>query len=273
MQHGAPDQWGNEKGTTLGGPVGISVLGCRLAVRSAAGGDSEVRVGADVGWPVWCMGGKLAMSAPPPLPGIFGSLAPLLDRYGYLAVVALVITEGFGVPAPGQTVLMAAGLYAGAGQLNLVMVAVVGFFAATTGDNIGFAIGHFGGRRLVLRFGRYVWVTEQRLKKAEDVFTHHGGKVVAVARFIDGLRQVNGIIAGLVGMSWWRFLAFNALGAALWVGLWTMVGYLAGNHIELLYGQFRRYELYLLVAVAVLTVGLITRHLVRRRSNHQPEHH
>ena len=237
------------------------------------GEDSDAGVEADVGWRAWRARGGVIVSAAPPLPGFLGSLAPLLDRYGYLAVVALVITEGFGVPAPGQTVLMAAGLYAGAGQLNIVMVAVVGFLAATTGDNIGFAIGHFGGRRLVLRFGRYVWVTEQRLQRAEDVFTRHGGKIVAVARFIDGLRQVNGIIAGLVGMSWWRFLAFNALGAALWVALWTTVGYLAGNHIEVLYGQFRRYELYLLVAVVVLAIGLIIRHLARRRSNHQPERH
>jgi membrane protein DedA with SNARE-associated domain len=188
-------------------------------------------------------------------------------------VVGLVITEGFGMPAPGQTMLLAAGLYAGTGQLNIVVIGLLGFFAATAGDNIGFAIGHFGGRRLVLRFGRYVLLTEQRLDKTADVFTRHGGKIVAVARFIDGLRQVNGIIAGLVGMPWWRFLAFNALGAALWVGLWTTVGYLAGNHVGVLYGQFRHYELYLLIAAIVVTVGLPIRHLVRRRRDHRQAHH
>jgi membrane protein DedA with SNARE-associated domain len=217
--------------------------------------------------------GVVAVSAPPPLPGIFASLAALLDHYGYLVVVGLVITEGFGMPAPGQTMLLAAGLYAGTGQLNIVAIGLLGFLAATAGDNIGFAIGHFGGRRLVLRFGRYVLLTEQRLDKTADVFTRHGGKIVAVARFIDGLRQVNGIIAGLVGMPWWRFLAFNALGAALWVGLWTTVGYLAGNHIGVLYDQFHHYELYLLIAAVVVTVGLIIRHLVRRRRDHRQAHH
>lgn len=217
--------------------------------------------------------GVVAVSALSPLPGIFASLAALLDHYGYLAVVGLVITEGFGMPAPGQTMLLAAGLYAGTGQLNIVAIGLLGFLAATAGDNIGFAIGHFGGRRLVLRFGRYVLLTEQRLDKAADVFTRHGGKMVAVARFIEGLRQVNGIIAGLVGMPWWRFLAFNALGAALWVGLWTTVGYLAGNHIGVLYDQFCHYDLYLLIAAVVVTVGLIIRHLVRRRRDHRQEHH
>jgi len=105
----------------------------------------------------------------------------------------------------------------------------------------------------------------KRLNKADDAFSWHGGKIVTVARFIDGLRQVNGIIAGLAGMPWWRFLAFNALGAALWVGLWTTVGYVAGDHIGVLYDQFRHYELYLLIAAVIVAVGLLARHLIRRR--------
>jgi membrane protein DedA with SNARE-associated domain len=201
----------------------------------------------------------------PQLPGIFGSLAPILDSYGYLAVGGLVLVEDFGVPAPGETILIAAAVYAGAGQLNIVLVALIGFVAAVIGDNIGFAIGHFGGRRLVLRFGRYVFITEPRLAKAEDFFARHGGKIVTVARFIEGLRQANGIVAGLARMHWAKFLAFNALGAALWVGLWTTLGYLAGNNLGPIYDQFHRYEIYFGIAVGVLVLGLIARWLVRRR--------
>jgi len=90
------------------------------------------------------------------LPGIFGALAPVLDNYGYLAVGGLLFLEDFGVPAPGETILIAAAVYAGAGQLNIVAVVLIGFVAAVAGDNVGFAIGRFGGRALVLRFGRYV---------------------------------------------------------------------------------------------------------------------
>ncbi|MGH9062121.1 MAG: cation diffusion facilitator family transporter, partial [Acidimicrobiales bacterium] len=146
-------------------------------------------------------------------------------RQSKVPELRLVLLEDFGVPVPGETVLIAAAIYAGAGRLNIVVVAILAFAAAIIGDNIGYAIGHFGGRELVLRWGKYVFLTAARLDKAQDFFAHHGGKVVTVARFIEGLRQANGIIAGISEMPWRRFLVFNCLGAALWVGLWTAVGY------------------------------------------------
>jgi membrane protein DedA with SNARE-associated domain len=204
------------------------------------------------------------MSAPVPLPGFLNALAPLLDHWGYLAVGGLLLLEDFGVPSPGETVLIAASVYAGAGRLNIVAVGVIAFAAAVTGDNIGYAIGRYGGRALVLRYGRYAFLTGARLDRAEAFFTRHGGKIVIVARFIEGLRQANGIIAGLTRMPWRRFLAFNALGAALWVGTWTSVGYLAGNHITTIYNQANRYALYLLSAAAIAVAALVIRHLLRR---------
>ncbi|HEX3592678.1 MAG TPA: DedA family protein [Pseudonocardiaceae bacterium] len=204
--------------------------------------------------------------AAPVLPGFLGTLAPVLNHYGYLAVGGLVLAEDFGIPAPGETVLIAASVYAGAGQLNVVVVALIAFVAAVIGDNIGFAIGHFGGRPLALRLGKYVFLTPERLDKAEGFFTRHGGKVVTIARFVEGLRQANGIIAGISGMHWLRFLAFNALGAALWVGLWVTVGDLAGGHITAIYETVRRYELYVLIALGVLVIALVVRHIVRRRA-------
>lgn len=205
------------------------------------------------------------MSAPV-LPGFLNTLAPLLNQYGYLAVGGIVLVEDFGVPAPGETILIAAAVYAGAGQLNVFAVAAIGFVAAVVGDNIGYAIGHFGGRPLALRFGRYVFLTPERLEKAESWFGRHGGKIVTIARFVEGLRQANGIIAGISKMHWARFIAFNAVGAALWVGLWVTVGYLAGNHITAIYDTAGRYELYLLIALAVVILFFVVRYVRRRRA-------
>ncbi|HUK69325.1 MAG TPA: DedA family protein [Streptosporangiaceae bacterium] len=205
------------------------------------------------------------MSAPPPLPGFLAALASPLDRYGYAAVAVLIMVEDFGVPAPGETVLIAAAVYAGTGRLNIVAVGVIAVIAAIIGDNIGYAIGRYGGRALILRYGRYVRLTSERLAKAEGFFSRHGGKIVVVARFIEGLRQLNGIIAGMGDMRWPRFLAFNTLGAALWVGVWASLGYLTGNHIATIYTYATRYSLYLLIAAAAVIAVLIARAVIRRR--------
>ncbi|QMU74714.1 DedA family protein [Streptacidiphilus sp. PB12-B1b] len=210
------------------------------------------------------------MTPPPPLPGVLGDLAPLLDHWGYLAVAFLVFVEDFGVPVPGETVMIAAAVYAGTGRLNIVAVAAIAMIAAILGDNVGYAIGRFGGHSLIERYGRYVLLTPARIAKAEAFFTRHGGKVVVAARFIEGLRQANGIIAGLAEMPWRRFLAFNALGAVLWVGAWVTVGDLAGQHLNTLYLAIQRYELYFLAAVAVAAVALTARGLRRRRTHAGP---
>jgi membrane protein DedA with SNARE-associated domain len=212
----------------------------------------------------------LASGGPPPLPGFLNSLAGPLDHFGYWAVLLLVMVEDFGIPVPGETVLIAAAVYAGAGRLNVAAVGVIGFIAAVIGDNIGFAIGHFGGRALVLRWGRYVRLTEERLDKAEAFFDRHGAWIITVARFIEVLRQANGIIAGTTGMHWLRFLAFNALGAALWVGTWVSLGYLAGSHIDTIYHYVTEYSFYVLVALAVLLAGYIAWRVLRRRRHPAP---
>jgi membrane protein DedA with SNARE-associated domain len=199
-----------------------------------------------------------------PLPGLLAHLAPVLDRYGYLAVGGFITLEDFGVPVPGETILIAAAVYAGAGKLNIAAVGLVAVLAAVAGDNIGYAAGFFGGRTLVLRFGRFVGLTSERLGRAEGFFRRYGGVIVAGARFIEGLRQANGIVAGTIRMPWPRFLAFNALGAVLWAGLWASAGYLAGDHITSIYNAVSRYSLYLLVALSVAVAALIIRAAVRR---------
>src|SRR5260221_13384049 len=102
------------------------------------------------------------MSQPVQLPGFLNALAPLLDHWGYLAVGFLLFLEDFGVPAPGETVLIAASVYAGAGRLNIVAVGVIGFAAAVLGDNVGYAIGRFGGAAPGARVWRFVMVTVEQ---------------------------------------------------------------------------------------------------------------
>lgn len=205
------------------------------------------------------------------MPGIFHSLAPTLDRYGYLAVAGFLFMEDFGTPfVPGETILIAAAVYAGAGKLNVLLVGFLGLVACIVGDNVGYAIGRFAGHEAVVRWGRYVLLTEERVSKAEAFFARQGGKIVVIARFIDGLRQANGIVAGITEMPWLTFLAFNALGAVMWVGCWVTVGYTAGDHIQAIYHWFSRFVVYALIVVVLLVVALVVLHRRRRRSGEDP---
>jgi membrane protein DedA with SNARE-associated domain len=209
----------------------------------------------------------LSSGPQPVLPGFLNSLASPLEHYGLWAILLLVLLEDFGIPVPGETVLIAGAVFAGSGHLNIVAVGVTGFIAAVVGDNIGYGIGRFGGRALVERWGKYVFITPERLDKAEEFFKRHGGKIITIARFIEGLRQANGIIAGITGMHWLRFIAFNALGAALWVGTWVSVGYFAGQHITTIYNAITRYSLYAAIAAVVLIAAWVVYRLRKHRKS------
>ncbi len=210
------------------------------------------------------LAGAVAEAAPG-LPGPLAALEPLLDQYGYALVALFVLLDNCAVPAPGQTVLVLAAVYAGTGHLNIAAVVAIAFAAAVLGNTLGHLIGATGGRAFVHRWGRYVLLTPERVTRAEAFFDRHGGKVVTVARFVDGLRQTSGIIAGTTGMPWPRFQVFNVLGAALWVGVWATFGYVAGANIGAVWRTAVRYQLWLLIALGVLVAGLAVRHLLRRR--------
>jgi membrane protein DedA with SNARE-associated domain len=198
-------------------------------------------------------------------------LLSLVDRFGYFGVAGLVFIESFGVPAPGETAIITGAAAAGRGHLNIVVVALVAFMAAVIGDNLGYLIGRSGGRPLVLRFGRYVRLTPARLHRVETFMARHGPKVVVVARFVEGLRQLNGIVAGVTGMPWRRFLLFNAIGAAAWVAAWATGGYLAGNHLAAITAAIHRYQAYAIgAAVLAVAVYMLQRRARRRRTAATP---
>ena len=143
---------------------------------------------------------------------------PLLERYGYAALFLVIMVEGMGILAPGQTLLMAAALAAAQGRLNIFWVLFWAFTAAAVGNSLGYLMGRRGGRTLLSK----IKVNERHLARMEACFSRGGKLVVLLARFVDGLRQLNGIVAGLLEMPWPVFTTFNILGAALWTGVWGL---------------------------------------------------
>jgi membrane protein DedA with SNARE-associated domain len=191
-------------------------------------------------------------------------VGPYLERYGYGAVFGALLLESFGLPLPGEAMLIAGAALAAEGELHLLPLLACAWLAAVLGDNIGFAIGHFGGRRLIVRHGARIGITEPRLDAVEMFFQRYGGGVVLVARFFALLRQLNGLVAGSVGMSWWRFLAYNAVGAALWVGAWGIGVYSVGERLGALVPWVHRLG-YLAIGMAALALAVVLAVRARRR--------
>lgn len=153
-------------------------------------------------------------------------IGPYITAYGALALFIIVYFESFGAPLPGESALIASSLLALHGTLNIEAVLFAVFIGAVLGDCTGYAIGHFGGRALILRYGNYVKLTPERLEKFEKMFKSKGIYVVATARFVVVLRQLNGIVAGSMKMNPLHFLAANVVGAAGWTLAWGLGPYL-----------------------------------------------
>jgi membrane protein DedA with SNARE-associated domain len=185
--------------------------------------------------------------------------------YGVVAVSVLLALESLGLPLPGETVLIFASVLAGRGDMSLPALLVFAWAGSVVGDNIGYLIGRKLGRAAVSRYGARVGLTAPRFDTVEATFARYGAAAVVFARFVNVLRQLNGIVAGTLGMEWRRFLACNALGAALWVALWVLGAFYLGAHMSAVAHVAHRVGIVGAVAVAaVLLAGGV--YLWRRRS-------
>ena len=188
----------------------------------------------------------------------------LIERYGYLIVFLGVMLEGVGLPLPGETVLIAAGALAHRGSLTLWETMVMGGLGAVMGGQLGYCVGRFGGRPFVLRWGRYVFITPERLGRAESFFERHGGKAVFAARFIAGLRVFGTLVAGMSSMSWRKFSFYSVLGGVVWATAAVALGYFLWASIGLVEHWIGRVSLLLAAVVALaLLLGWAYRRVMR----------
>lgn len=167
-----------------------------------------------------------------PLPALTSELPNLISSYGYGAVAGIVALESMGIPFPGETALIAAAIIAGtAHTLDIWLVIAAAAMGAIIGDNIGFWIGRQFGFWLLVRYGRYIGLSESRIKLGQYAFLRHGGKFVFFGRFVALLRVLAAPLAGANAMPWPSFLAFNAAGAFSWTMLYGFGAYYLGNEV------------------------------------------
>jgi len=189
------------------------------------------------------------------------SLDHLLQQYGYLAVFVFVMIESLGIPFPGETMVIAAAVYAGAThKLDIAAIWAAAAAGAIIGDNIGYAIGRFGGYRLLRRHGSKVRLDTAKLKVGKLIFDRHGGKVVFFGRFVSILRTYAAFLAGTNRMSYGSFLAFNAAGGIVWSAIYSFGFYYAGHALSKLRGPVD-------LVIGVLAIGVVVAFILWIRRN------
>jgi len=167
------------------------------------------------------------------LPDLFEVLRNHFTNHGYWTLAITLLLENAGIPLPGETMLLFASFLAFQHhELNLGLIVVVGTLACTLGDNLGYWIGHHGGRPLLHRYQWVFRVSDERIARGEKLFGRFGAVTVFFARFVFGMRVIAGPLAGVLRMPWRRFVMFNFLGAAVWVTVISCVGYFFGQHWE-----------------------------------------
>ncbi|HEY7397777.1 MAG TPA: DedA family protein [Gaiellaceae bacterium] len=189
-----------------------------------------------------------------------------LVHYGLALLFVLVAVESAGVPLPGETALIAAAILSQPGQehhFSIVAVIAVAALAAIVGDNVGYALGRYGGRTLLERWGPAARYADRALPPAEKFFSKHGGKSVFFGRFIAVLRVTVAWLAGITHMTWWRFFLYNAAGGIVWATTIGLLAYYVGKAAA---DAISKYGLYAVGVIAVAgAAALVGRRWWRRR--------
>ena len=184
-------------------------------------------------------------------------LRTFVADYGYWAVAVALLCESAGFPVPGEiTLLLASFLAYSEHRLHLGWIIVVATSAATIGGDLGYALGHYGGRPLLDRYQSVLRISPAMLKRGEEMFARYGSAAIFFARFIPGMRVFAGPLAGVLRMSWQAFALLNFLGAALWVIYIAGAGYLFGRHWHALLRTMQRFNIAVLIVAGVVILYL-----------------
>jgi membrane protein DedA with SNARE-associated domain/membrane-associated phospholipid phosphatase len=214
------------------GQIAAAVLAVLLAAggvwkrRSLSGERKLLAVAAVVVLAVYASG---VLSELPDPKEVIGDIASALGAWTYalVGVMAYLETGAFvGLVAPGETVVIAGGVIAGQGEIELIPLIGLVWVCAVLGDTTSFFIGRRLGRNFLERHGPRVKITPDRLQQVEGYFDRHGGKTILIGRFIGLVRALAPFIAGTSGMAYKRFLPYSVVGCGLWSTVFCVLGYI-----------------------------------------------
>ncbi|HVV84033.1 MAG TPA: DedA family protein [Kofleriaceae bacterium] len=190
----------------------------------------------------------------------------VIESMGYPGLFLLIVLESTLVPIPSELVMPFAGYLASRGTFSLPAILAVNAAGAVTGSLISYLVGAAGGRPLLERYGKYVMVRAEDLRKTDDYFARHGGWTIFIGRFIPVVRHLISLPAGVARMRLSVFTFQTALGATIWGGGLMVVGYEIGANWERFARVAKRLDLIVGVIVLVILAALVVRFWRKRRA-------
>lgn len=201
---------------------------------------------------------------------MFGDIGQLvvdvIGALGYVGLALLLIAENLFPPIPSEVVLPLAGFLVGQGDLNLWGALAAATFGSVAGAVVLYGLGRWGGRRLVLRYGKWLRVDEDALQRAEGWFGRYGDWIVLVARVVPLARSIVSIPAGTARMPLPRFLVLTTIGSAVWNGILIGAGVALGANWQVVENWVGSYSNVVLIVGAVAVALILIVHGVRRRN-------
>ncbi|MFO1026707.1 MAG: DedA family protein [Acetobacteraceae bacterium] len=167
----------------------------------------------------------------------FHGIEDVLQSYGYAGVGIALMLESMGAPLPGESLMIAAAIYAATtGKMDIWILVPVAAAGAILGDQVGYLIGRWIGFRVLARWGRRIGISDERMQLGRYLFQRYGGGVVFLGRFVAFLRTVAAVLAGANRMPWTRFLLWNGLGGIVWTAGYGFGAYVLGDAFTRLHG-------------------------------------
>lgn len=180
-----------------------------------------------------------------------------LSAVGYPGIFALMTIEGFGVPIPSELTMPFSGFLAsaaGGSRFALPGVVVAGAVGEVTGGVIAYALGYYGGRPALERYGRLVFLSPEELEKGERWFRRYGDWIVLAVRLLPVIRSFIALPAGVVRMPIWRFVLYSTIGSLVWCMVLALAGHALGQHWGSISKDISKYNP-VIIAVVVLLIA------------------
>ncbi len=194
-------------------------------------------------------------------------LVTTIGALGYPGIFLLMAMESSVIPLPSELVMPPAGYLAQQGQMNMAVAILCGTAGSLVGAYLNYFAAHYLGRPLVLKYGKYVWITEHKFAKVEKYFKDHGEISTFIGRLIPVVRHLISLPAGLAGMHHWKFSLYTLMGAGLWVTVLTLIGYFIGAERDLVMHYSHQALIGVVIMSAVIIYFYVRAHKKKRTSD------